>query len=62
MRSPIIDMTATLILLIAILTAGYFYADNQEKLRNQPQQKVVVKKNEVVYDKTKFETIHKRTE
>lgn len=55
-------MTATLILLIAILTAGYFYADNQEKLRNQPQQKVVVKKDEVVYDKTKFETIHKRTE
>lgn len=67
MKNPLVDLTATLILLIVILVGGYLYAKNKEELSRIKVAEIpitVVKpvEDKPKYDKTKFETAHKLTE
>lgn len=68
MKNPIVDLTATLILLIVILVGGYLYAKNKEDISRSKVVEIPVtvvnpvEKDKPKYDKTKFETAHKITE
>lgn len=67
MNNPIVDLAATLILLIVILVGGYLYAKNKEELNRSKVEipATVVKpveQDKPKYDRTKFETAHKVTE
>lgn len=68
MKNPIVDLTASLILLIVILVGGYLYAKNKEEVNRAKVVEIPVtvikpvEKDKPKYDKTKFETAHKITE
>lgn len=47
MKNPIVDLIATLILLIVILVGGYLYQKRQAELQNNSGKAVVVPKMEL---------------
>lgn len=67
MNNPIVDLTATLILLIVILVGGYLYAKNKEeasrvKVVEIPATVVKSVEDNPKYDTGSFEHKVKRTE
>lgn len=68
MKNPIVDLTATLILLIVILVGGYLYAKNKEDISRSKVVEIPltivkpVEKDKPKYDTESFEHKVKRTE
>lgn len=56
MKSPIVDLIATLILLVVVLVGGYIYAKNKEELSRSKVEIPATVGKPVEKDKPKYDT------